>query len=78
MRDRGRLFIFYPKTSQLPVWDTDVNHCCAIEVTVTEEPNLVKEVTQLHLATEAIKVMDNKCGGIGKKMIAEPMISVRQ
>ena len=28
MRDRGRLFIFYPKTSQLPVWDTDVNHCC--------------------------------------------------
>ena len=50
----------------------------AIEVTVTEEPNLVKEVTQLHLATEAIKVMDDKCGGIGKKMIAEPMISVRQ
>ena len=28
MRDRGRLFIFYPKTSQLPVWDTDVNRCC--------------------------------------------------
>ena len=28
MRDRGRLFIFYPKTSQPPVWDTDVNHCC--------------------------------------------------
>ena len=21
-------FIFYPKTSQLPVWDTDVNRCC--------------------------------------------------
>ena len=28
VRDRGRLFIFYPKTSQLPVWDTDVNRCC--------------------------------------------------
>ena len=29
VRDRGRLFIFYPITSQLRVRDTDVNCCCA-------------------------------------------------
>ena len=28
VRDRDRLFIFCPITSQLRVWDTDVNHCC--------------------------------------------------
>ena len=28
VRDRDRLFIFCPITSQLRVWDTDVSHCC--------------------------------------------------
>ena len=28
MRDRDRLFNFYPITSQQRVWDTDVNCCC--------------------------------------------------
>ena len=30
VRDRDRLFIFYPITSQLRVLDTDVNHCCGL------------------------------------------------
>jgi len=36
VRDRGRLFIFYPKTSQLPVWDTDVNRCCELSMSIAE------------------------------------------
>ena len=32
MRDRDRLFIFCPITNQLRVWDTDVNHCCAMQI----------------------------------------------
>ena len=31
VRDRDRLFIFCPITSQLRVWDTDVNHCCGVK-----------------------------------------------
>ena len=30
MRDIDRPSIFYPITSQLRVWDTDVNHCCVV------------------------------------------------
>ena len=33
--DRDRLFIFYPITSELQVWDTDVNRCCDFNKSAT-------------------------------------------
>ena len=58
-----RLFIFYPITSQLWVWDTDVNHCC--DLTLIRDSSTQNEVVDssryISISWTILVILPPKC-----------------